>query len=66
MVFSKVLSFVEFVNENYSNIESINEEKNFFIPTREDIIGVLDIQKKLRDNSKYKKNPNKLYKGVWG
>ena len=46
MVFSKVLSFVEFVNENYSNIESINEEKNFFIPTREDIIGVLDIQKK--------------------
>ena len=63
MLDKKVFSFVEFVNESYYNQNPLNEEQTGFVPSREDIIKVLEIQEKLKANFKgkpsganYKKN----------
>ena len=65
MLDKKVFSFVEFVNESYYNQNTINEEKTGFIPSKEDIIKVLEIQEKLKANFKGEKG-NKKATQIWG
>jgi hypothetical protein len=65
MLGKKVFSFVEFVNESYYNQNTINEEKTGFIPSKEDIIKVLEIQEKLKANFKGEKG-NKKATQIWG
>lgn len=65
MLDKKVFSFVEFVNESYYNQNPINEEQTGFVPSREDIIKVLEIQEKLKANSKGKKGDKKTIQ-IWG
>jgi hypothetical protein len=65
MLDKKVFSFVEFVNESYYNQNTINEEKTGFIPSKEDIIKVLEIQEKLKENFKGEKG-NKKATQIWG
>jgi hypothetical protein len=65
MLDKKVFSFVEFVNESYYNQNTINEEKTSFIPSKEDIIKVLEIQEKLKANFKGKKGDKKAIQ-IWG
>jgi len=38
MVSKKVFSFIEFVNENYNNQDLLNEEKEAYVPSKEDIM----------------------------
>jgi hypothetical protein len=65
MLDKKVFSFVEFVNESYYDQNTINEEKTAFIPSKEDIIKVLEIQEKLKANFKGKKGDKKAIQ-IWG
>lgn len=72
MVSKKVFSFVEFVNENYHNEDFINEKKESYVPTKEDIIKILEIQQKIGENFKQKNGEKKFTKAsktnkqVWG
>jgi hypothetical protein len=72
MVSKKVFSFVEFVNENYHNEDFINEKKESYVPTKEDIIKILEIQQKIGENFKKKNGEKKFTKAsktnkqVWG
>lgn len=65
MLDKKVFSFVEFVNESYYDQNTINEEKTGFVPSKEDIIKVLEIQEKLKANFKGKKGDKKAIQ-IWG
>jgi hypothetical protein len=72
MISKKVFSFVEFINESYYNEDLINEEKESFIPTKEDIIKILEIQEKIGENYKSKFGEKKFQKAgktdkqIWG
>jgi hypothetical protein len=72
MISKKVFSFVEFINESYYNEDLINEAKESFIPTKEDIINILEIQEKIGENYKTKfgekkfSKANKTEKQIWG
>jgi hypothetical protein len=66
MLDKKVFSFIEFVNESYYNQNPINEEKTGFIPSKEDIIKVLEIQDKLKANYKSKNKAPKRNIQIWG
>ena len=66
MLDKKVFSFIEFVNESYYNQNPINEEKTGFIPTKEQIIEVLEIQDKLKANFKSKNKAPKRSIQIWG
>jgi hypothetical protein len=72
MISKKVFSFVEFINESYYNEDLINEEKESFIPTKEDIINILEIQEKIGENYKSKFGEKKFQKAgktdkqIWG
>ena len=46
MLSKKVLTFVEFINENYNGLNQINEADSW-TPSKEDILRVLDIQEKI-------------------
>lgn len=71
MISKKVFSFIEFVNENYSNGDLVNEAKEAYIPTKEDIIKILELQQKIGENFKSKKGEKaftkatKTNKQVW-
>ena len=72
MISKKVFSFVEFINESYYNGDLINEEKGSFVPTKEDIINILEIQEKIGENYKSKFGEKKFEKAgktdkqIWG
>ena len=72
MISKKVFSFVEFINESYYNGDLINEEKGSFVPTKEDIIKILEIQQKIGENYKSKlgekkfEKAGKMDKQIWG
>lgn len=62
MLSKKVLTFVEFINENYNSLNPVNEADSW-TPSKEDILRVLEIQKKIGESINFKQGVKKIKLG---